>query len=256
MSLLLLKLVITPCLIGGASLAGRRWGHAVSGWIVALPLTTGPIVFFLALGHGPAFAAQTAIGILTGGFSLAAFVLVYGRVAPHSSWLPTLTAATLAFGLMTYLLRSVTLSVWPLWLAVIASFFLAMRLLPSDSAPESTATLPGRWDIPLRMLVATVFVFLITGLAPALGPHLAGLISPFPLFTATLAAFAQHQYGAAAAIQVLRGLLMGLFSYATFMLALILLLVPVGIFAAFTVAIMVTIVIQGASLWLMQNARA
>jgi hypothetical protein len=49
---------------------------------------------------------------------------------------------------------------------------------------------------------------------------------------------------------------MGLFSYATFMLALILLLVPVGIFAAFTVAIMVTIVIQGASLWLMQNARA
>jgi hypothetical protein len=50
-NLLLLKLVLTPALIALASLAGRRWGHAVSGWIVALPLTTGPIVFFLGLSR-------------------------------------------------------------------------------------------------------------------------------------------------------------------------------------------------------------
>jgi len=65
-NLTLLKLIVTPALIGLASLAGRKWGHAISGWLVALPLTTGPIVFFLAVSHGPAFAAETAAGILTG----------------------------------------------------------------------------------------------------------------------------------------------------------------------------------------------
>jgi hypothetical protein len=256
-NLFLLKLVLTPTLIGAASLAGRRWGHAVSGWLVALPLTTGPIVFLLALSHGPAFAADTAVGILTGGFSLAAFVLVYGRFAPHMRWLPTLASATVTFGLMTSLLQSVTLPVVPLWLAVVASFLLVLWLLPTRavSAPVPE-TLPGRWDIPLRMLIATVFVFLITGLAPALGPHLAGLISPFPLFTATLAAFAQHQHGPLAAIKVLRGLLMGLFSYASFMLTLALLLVPLGIARAFALAILVTAIFQAASLWLLQNGRA
>ena len=34
---LAVKLVVTPLLIGGASLAGQRWGHQVGGWLVALP---------------------------------------------------------------------------------------------------------------------------------------------------------------------------------------------------------------------------
>ena len=39
MPLLLLKLVLTPVVVGGASLAVRRWGPAIGGWIVSLPLT-------------------------------------------------------------------------------------------------------------------------------------------------------------------------------------------------------------------------
>jgi hypothetical protein len=35
--ILALKLVLTPVLIGGASLAARRWGPAIGGLIVALP---------------------------------------------------------------------------------------------------------------------------------------------------------------------------------------------------------------------------
>jgi hypothetical protein len=253
-NLLLLKLVLTPSLIGAASLAGRRWGHAISGWLVALPLTTGPIVFLLALTHGPVFAANTAAGILTGGLSLAAFVLVYARLAPRLTWFPTLALATLAFGLMTLILEHLTLPALPLWAAVVAAFLLVLSLLPRGLISNETAeTLPGRWDIPLRMIIATAFVVLITGLAPALGPHLAGLISPFPLFTATLAAFGQHLYGAAAAIKVLRGLLMGLFSYATFMLTLILLLEPAGLAPAFAAAIAVTAAIQGGTLWLLRR---
>jgi hypothetical protein len=253
-NVLLLKLILTPSLIGAASLAGRKWGHAISGWLVALPLTTGPIVFLLALQHDTAFAANTAAGILAGGFSLAAFVLVYARLAPRLTWLPTLALSTLAFGLMTVLMNRFTLPIIPLWAGVLAAFLLVMQLVPRDAQSNGNAeALPSRWDIPLRMVITTAFVLLITGLAPVVGPHLAGLLSPFPLFTATLSAFAQHLHGPAAALTVLRGLLMGLFSYATFMFTLAVLLVPAGIAIAFAVAILVTAAIQGAALWFLRK---
>lgn len=43
-----MKLVVTPLLIGGVTLAGRRWGEHMGGWLVALPLTSGPVASFLA----------------------------------------------------------------------------------------------------------------------------------------------------------------------------------------------------------------
>ena len=46
---LTLKLVATPALIGTATLVGRRWGQSIGGWLVGLPLTTGPVAFFIAL---------------------------------------------------------------------------------------------------------------------------------------------------------------------------------------------------------------
>lgn len=249
MSLLALKLILTPALIGLASLAGRRWGHAISGWIVALPLTTGPIVFFLALSHGPAFAADAAAGTLAGCLSLAAFTSSYARLALRWPWPTTLAISSLAFFAMTALLRPVRLSPLALWMLALTSLLVAYRLLPRASSPTSvTQQLPGVWDIPLRMLIATGFVVAITSLAPAVGPHLAGLLAPFPFFTAILASFAQHHSGGPAAVSVLRGLQIGLFSYASFMFTLALALVPLGTVLAFGLAILVVIIFQGFAL--------
>ena len=155
-NLTLLKLVVTPALIGLASLAGRKWGHAISGWIVALPLTTGPIVFFLALSHGPAFAADTTAGILTGCFSLVAFTMVYARLALRWRWLPTLVVSSLVFFVMTALLQSVRMPLLPLWIGVLAALLVAFRLLPHAERPRRlprsspvSGTFPCAWRSPL-----------------------------------------------------------------------------------------------------------
>lgn len=252
MSLTLVKILVTPALIGLASLAGRKWGHAISGWLVALPLTTGPIVFFLAISYGPQFAADAAAGILTGCFSLIAFIMVYAGLARRWTWLPTLALSSLAFFVLTVLLRDAQLPLVPLWIGVLFALLLALRLLPqSPPASASSQQLPGIWDIPLRMIIATAFVLVITSLAPLIGPHLAGLLVPFPLFTATLAAFAQHQSGGAAALSVLHGLLLGLFGYASFMFSLSLLLVPAGILPAFALAVLVLFIFQALALRLL-----
>src|SRR5512143_964340 len=163
MNNLILKVLITPALIGTASLAGRRWGHSISGWLIALPLTTGPITFFLALSHGPAFAASAAAGTLAGGISQAAFVMAYSQLAWRWKWPYSLAAATLGFAVCTAALEQVTFPLVPLFAVIFLVFMLVLKALPRQADPnEATDTLPPRWDIPLRMLIATVSVLLIT----------------------------------------------------------------------------------------------
>jgi hypothetical protein len=81
---LLLKVVATAALIAAATLAGPRWGDRLSGWLVGLPLTSGPVVFFLAIEQGSGFAARAALAVLLGTMSQAAFALVYVRMAVRS----------------------------------------------------------------------------------------------------------------------------------------------------------------------------
>jgi hypothetical protein len=251
---LALKLVLTPMLVGTASLAGRRWGPAVSGWLVGLPLTSAPIAFFLALNHGVAFAAAVAVGTLSGTISQAAFCVTYGWLAWRWGWLRTVSASCLAFVVSTVVLQSLTLPPVPLFLTVVAALVVALRLMPERT--ETSATMVGplpRWDIPTRMVVATVFVLLLTGVAPILGPRLTGLLAPFPLYAAVLTVFAHHLQGAAPAAQVLRGLLLGLFAFAGFFLMLAALIERLGIIPAFATAIAVALVLQATSLWALRR---
>src|SRR6266536_4576434 len=102
--ILILKLVATPLLILFASLAGRRWGESVSGWFVGLPLTSGPVVFFLALEEGSGFAAGAATGCLAGAAAEADFCLAYAAAARHAGWPLALVAGTAGFVVAAFVL--------------------------------------------------------------------------------------------------------------------------------------------------------
>jgi len=110
MNTLFLKPLITPALIGMASLAGRRWGPTVSGWVVGLPLTSGPVAFFLALNQGERFASAAAVGIMAGRISQAAFSLAYAWIAARRRWVWAVLAGALAFAVSTTVLQSLALT--------------------------------------------------------------------------------------------------------------------------------------------------
>ncbi len=129
--MLLLKLVLTPALIAVASLAGRRWGHAVSGWLVGLPLTSGPVAFFLAIERGPSFAADAALGSLAGAIAEAAFCLAYAFVAPRMAWPAALAAASVAFTVVAGALQQPPLSLGPIALAAFVSLALTLFVMPN-----------------------------------------------------------------------------------------------------------------------------
>src|SRR5690242_19872846 len=104
MGILILKLTVTPVLIGAASLASRRWGAEDGGWLVGIPFTSGPIAFFLAIGPGVHFAAASSVGILAGAISQTAFALAHAWMALRFSWTWCVAAATVAFAVATLLL--------------------------------------------------------------------------------------------------------------------------------------------------------
>ncbi len=257
MNTLYLKLILTPTLIALASLAGRRWGSGVSGWLVGLPLTSGPIAFFLALEHGTQFAAATALGTLAGTIAQALTGLVYARLAARTKWAVALVISIGAFVVMTAILQPLNTTIIPLFLLVCATLVIGLMLMPrqASTSPTSARMVP-RWDLPFRMILTTTFVILLTGAASLLGPHLTGMLTPFPMYAMTLAIFAHSQEGPTAAVNVWRGLLFGLFAFACFFLTLTTLLTPIGIAGAFFAAALVALLVQGASLWVFRRLHA
>ena len=248
----MLKLVVTPVLILAASLAGRRWGQAVSGWFVGLPLTSGPIAFFVALEHGASFAAATALGALAAAMAEAAFCLAYAHAARPGRWPVALAVACAAFAATAVILQPLALPVAPLAALVFAALVVALRLMPRGS--EAPAPPPPRWDLPARMVIATVLVVSITSAASALGPRLSGVLAAFPVYAAILTVFG-HRAGPASAVQVLRGQLLGLFAFAGFFLVLGLLIEGAGLPLAFAAALATTFAIQAGSLVLVLRPR-
>jgi hypothetical protein len=159
-------------------------------------------------------------------------------------------ASCLAFVAATMLLQQLKLPILLLFLLVLLTLVLTLRLMPCTDAPQAARVRPlPPWDIPTRIVVTTIFVLLLTGSAPILGAQLTGLLAPFPLYGAILAVFAQHQDGAVPAIRVLRGLLFGLFSFASFFLVLAVLLGQVPIVWAFGAASTVALTSQAGTLW-------
>jgi hypothetical protein len=242
---LVLKLVLTPLLIAGASLAGRRWGQSIGGWLVGLPLTSGPVAFFLAVERGAGFAAAAAVGSLAGAIAEAAFCLAYGWTATRG-WVAATVTATLAFAVVALALQWLA---WPsvaLAATVGAVLVVTLRLLPrlaGGAAPPS----PPRWDLPARMVLTTALVIVLTGLAPTLGPRLSGVLATFPVYAAILTVFA-HRAGPAPAVRVLRGLLLGLFSFGAFFLVLGAVIEDLGLAGGFAAATAAALVVQAASL--------
>jgi uncharacterized membrane protein (GlpM family) len=254
---LILKLVLTPALIGAASLAGRRWGAAVGGWLVGIPFTSAPIALFLALDHGASFAASASVDMLLGTISQAIFCLAYSFSASRGvPWLASFGSGCVGFAASTVVLHLLSVPLIPASLATLIALVVVLFLLPrtpdkSDES-ESPATSPPRWDIPARMVVATVFVVLLTAVAPVLGPYLSGLLSPFPLFGAVLVVFVHRSEGATSAMKLLRGLLFGLFAPAGFFVALSALIEPLGIGLGFAAASATALVAQGLTLRLLR----
>jgi hypothetical protein len=236
--LLLVKLTLAPALVVGSSLAGRRWGHQVSGLLVALPLVTGPILLITELEHGAHFAARAAAASLLGLVALASFVVVFARVAHGRRWLLAVAAGWLAFLAVALAFSATHIPAGVALALAFAAFALSPSLLPADPhiADEPIGPLPD-WDLPARAIATALLVLGLTGAAAGLGPTLTGVLTPFPVSNTVLAAFLLVLEGPVQLDAFFRGFLRGAYGFCAFCFLVAVLVVPLGVAPAFTIAL-------------------
>lgn len=245
MPIIVLKLFLAPILITVASLLTRRFGPRVGGWLVSLPLTSGPILVILAIDQGREFAANAAVGSMSGMAANAAFGVAYAYAGRgRGGWIRGMVVATPAFLLAGAALRPVLGGpAWTIALLVAGVISAGLMLLPPRTDARGRVRHP-RWDLPARMVVATSLVFALTTLAPLLGPEVSGLLATFPVYASVMTTFTHHVVGLPAATELIRGHLTGIYGTVAFFLALIALLVPAGIAPAMLAAIAAALATQ------------
>jgi hypothetical protein len=244
-TLLAAKILLSPLCVVAVSLAGRRWGVAVAGVLGGLPVVAGPILLVETVLHGRGFGADAAAGTLLGLAALTAFVVVYGRVAVAAGPVPSVLCGWTAFLLGVAVLSLVKPPPALSLVLVAACFALSLRLLPPAPSPPppAAAALPW-WDLPARALAALGLVLVLTAVSGALGPHLSGLLAPFPIITSVLAVFT-HAHGGVAQVGVLlRNFLFGFYGFAAFCFALAVALPALASAAAFGLATAAALAVQ------------
>lgn len=217
MGLLLCKITLTPLFIAAATLCARRWGPVLGGWIVGLPLTSGPVSVFLALEQGRDFAAQAAASTILGTLNLAAYAILYARLAKHLPWFLTLPLSLTGYFILIALFSTLALAPIPATLLALAFLFTAMHFEKTAATKPATAP-PHWWDIPFRMAAATAVVLTITLLSSHLGPQLSGLLSAFPVIITVMYVFSHNLYGPEIVHQLTYGLITGSFAFLAFFL--------------------------------------
>jgi hypothetical protein len=251
--LLVLKLVLVPLLILAASAAGYRWGPAVGGWFVSLPLTSAPVVFFLDLEQGSAFASSASGGVILGLASISAFALAYCWVLVRNektAWYYPVLLGTAAFFATTPILDQVSVPLAVSFVGVVVVLLLVIKILPRPAGPslrepDPENRRPPAGEIAVRVVAATTLVVLITEAAAFLGPQLSGLLTPFPVYVSVLGASVYRLQGAAASVKLVRGALVGLFTPAVFFLLVGTTIVPLGVGESFGLAIVAALLVHG-----------
>jgi hypothetical protein len=243
----ILKLILTPCIIAAATLVARRYGERIGGLMIGLPLTSGPVSIFFAVEQGPTFAANAARGAMLGLIPVAVFCASYVQSARRVHWKLAAAVSVAAYALTVLVMSYLTLDLGVEVVAVSVALCLAFLLLGQGKMHDQVVR-PPWWDLPLRMVIATTLLIAITTAAGGLGSTWAGLLSPFPVFTFVMATFSHSQGGAAAVWRLIRGVLMGLFSYTAFFVVVTLLINHASLWLVYGVATFIALGVNGVAL--------
>ena len=246
--MLLLKLLLVPGLVAAVTLAVRRWGPAVGGWLAGLPIVAGPVLVFYAIEQGNAFAARAAYATLTGLIATVAFALAYARCSVRLPWYTSVAAGWTAYAAAVFALYGLQPALVPSLVSLVAATVLGRRALPRLATAAEPVEQP-RNDLAIRLVATATLVFVLTGLAERLGPTLSGLFNAFPVLTTIIAAFTHAQHGRAAVVAFLNGFLRVVVGFGLFCLAMALALTPLGLARALMVALAVQLTAHGFLLW-------
>jgi len=251
MELLLLKFIAAPLLLVGATIVIRRWGESVGGFLVGLPLTSGPISIFLAVENGPRFAMQASAGSLIATASQVGFCATYCLLAARGCF-TALAGACTAFVVSACVLQGLDLPAGGLFLIALLAVAITLYCIPHN-LEHSPVVIAQWWEWPVRMMLMIGMVAGVTLLAPYVGARVSGVLASFPCMATILVVFAHRSMDQAAAKRVMRGMVAGLFGFAVFFYVLNITLTKFHLAAAYGCALVAASIVQMLALQTMRR---
>jgi hypothetical protein len=218
--LLAAKALIAPVLLVVAAIVEHKWGVAVGGWVLGLPLTSGPASFFLLTEHGPRFAENAARGTLLGLVGAGVFVAGYSLASAARGWPRSLALAGIACLSVTFGLSQVHLGLpTTMAFAVVVLGLVAMVARGpkrATAATEESAPSTTRRGLVLRMILASTVVIGVSVASTVLGSVVSGMLVSLPAITAVMVVSTHRTAGRDCARRMLRGSVAGMWGGAAF----------------------------------------
>ncbi|TKC92484.1 hypothetical protein FAZ69_02060 [Trinickia terrae] len=244
--MLALKLTLVPAFLLIVSSSGKWWGPSIAGWLAGLPVVAGPILYLLVLQHGPLFGAHAAILSLSAILASEAFNFAYAWTCRTRAW-----PLALCSGLLAWFVSACALSLLPASPAWAAAVALVAVLFGQSFLPRARSVAAGapltRSDLIGRMLAGAALTLLVTSLSGMLGAKWSGLLAVFPLLGIVLSVSSQRAHGPDFVISLLRGMVLGRFSFAAFCLWLSFALMRQAPAAAFAEAAVIAMAVQSST---------
>lgn len=239
----LVKALTTALLVVGASLAAEALGPFWGALIASLPVSAGPAYVFLAMQHGDAFLAASALGSCAANASTGLFLIVYGLLANKVSPWRGLGAAVLAWLMASLALHQV---VWTpttallLNVAVYGTGFVVLRDLRGGT-PDAAALVRRRWfDLMSRALAVAAFVSFVIAASSILGPNATGFAAVFPVSLISLIVIVRPRIGGPASSVMAANALRAMLGFGVMLLVLHLAVRPMGAPVALAAALLVS----------------
>ena len=239
--MLILKLLLVAVSVLLATLAARRFGHAVGGAVAGMPMIAGPITAVLLIDHDAAQVRAIALATLVCLPAAIAHIVSFARAAQRQRW-----PACLAIALGVYLAAGVMLSTLALPPLVVCALALAAPSLGLSAVPRGLAvhapvTVP-HVELVLRIAAAVSMAAAIIVGADALPPAISGLLMAVPITGSVLPCFTLPRHGTAATASLMSGFIQGLHGFAAFFIMLYLALGHMDRAPAFCVALAAALV--------------
>ena len=232
-----LRLALVPAAVWLASLAARRWGHSVSGYLGGMPLIGGPITLFLAIDHGAEFGARSALFTLGAVAGQAAHLLALAHVGRRHGWLAALLAGWGSFAVVACLVTLLPLELPAAVALAVAGLAAAWWWLPRVHGESARPTIPAM-ELRLRLAAAFALAAFILWSAPRFGPTWSGILLSLPITGSIMPPFTLALYGPAALARLVRGFVAGLCGFSSFFLVVAATAPAWGLAASFTAAVL------------------
>jgi hypothetical protein len=238
---LVIKMGVTAAFVVMASMVAERAGPLVGAMVSTLPISAGPAYVFLALDHGSAFVAQSALTSLAVNAATTAFALAYAAVAQRR---PLALSLPIALGSWLVLAVAIEQMHWSLFSALalnVAIFSICIPLSHRFQHVKMPFALRRWYDMPLRAGMVACLVATVVGLSTRVGPAVTGILAVFPIVLTSLMLILQPRIGGPATAAVIANTLWGLVGFGAAIVTLHVYVGPLGAAGALSLALAVSI---------------